>query len=571
MTCDSRNLESWCRVRDRGICGCEPVTELFLQTFPEGCIKLGVIMNRSDSLVRLEASAREPFDFLIIGGGATGLGAAVEASARGHRVALVEGHDFAKGTSSRSTKLVHGGVRYLAQGNIGLVREALRERGRLRRNAAHLVRDLEFVVPAYDWWAGPYYGIGLKLYDVLAGKLNLGSSKLISKANALERIPTLEPQGLQGGVVYFDGQFDDARLAVTLAQTAADHGAALVNYAPVVSLLHDGDRLSGAIVRDLETGREIEVRAKAIINATGVFADAVRQMDDPDAKSVLSPSQGVHLVLPFDFLPGTNALMVPRTDDGRVLFVVPWHGKAIVGTTDTGVPKPEYEPRPLEEELHFLMEHAARYLTRDPKPEDVLAVYAGLRPLVKHGEDGNTAALSRDHTILLSRTGLVTIVGGKWTTYRKMGEDVIDKACPIAGLEVKASPTPEMRLHAAPTMNDAPSQLGGTVAESLSMYGSDAAIVRALGEQNPDLSTPIHPRLPYLRAEIVHAVRAEMARTLEDALSRRTRALLLDARAALEAAPEVARLMAQELGRDENWVGTQLESFGERVQGSLMA
>jgi glycerol-3-phosphate dehydrogenase len=527
-------------------------------------------MNRDNSIAMLEASQTDPFDFLIIGGGATGLGAAVEASARGHRVALVEGFDFAKGTSSRSTKLVHGGVRYLAQGNIGLVRDALRERGRMRRNAAHLVRDLEFVIPAYDWWAGPYYGVGLKLYDVLAGKLNLGTSKLISKQNALERIPTLEPQGLQGGVVYFDGQFDDARLAVTLAQTATDKGAALVNYAPVVSLIHSGDRVAGATVRDLETGREITVHAKAVINATGVFADAVRQMDDPDAPSVLSPSQGVHLVLPHEFLPGTNALMVPRTDDGRVLFVVPWHGKAIVGTTDTGVPKAEYEPKPLEAELGFLMEHASRYLTRDPKPEDVLAVYAGLRPLVKHGDDGNTAALSRDHTILLSRKGLVTIVGGKWTTYRKMGEEVIDKAAPIAGLELKPSPTPDMRLHGAPALDAAPEELAGSVAESLSMYGSDAAHVRALADANPDLAAQIHPRLPYTRAEIVYAVREEMSRTLEDALSRRTRSLLLDARAALEAAPGVAKLMAQELGRDGGWVSAQLEAFTERVQGSLM-
>ena len=527
-------------------------------------------MNRDNSISMLTASRTDPFDFLIIGGGATGLGAAVEAAARGHRVALVEGHDFAKGTSSRSTKLVHGGVRYLAQGNIGLVRDALRERGRLRRNAAHLVRDLEFVIPAYAWWAGPYYGVGLKLYDVLAGKLGLGTSKLISKQNALERIPTLEDNGLQGGVVYFDGQFDDARLAITLALTASDHGAALVNYAPVVSLLHTGDRVTGAVVRDLETGLEIEVHAKAVINSTGVFADAVRKMDDPDAVSVLSPSQGVHLVLPREFLPGTNALMVPRTDDGRVLFVVPWHGKAIVGTTDTAVPTAEYEPRPLEDELNFLVEHAGRYLTKDPTRDDVLAVYAGLRPLVKAGEDGNTAALSRDHTILLSRTGLVTIVGGKWTTYRKMGEEVIDKAAKVAGLEVKASPTPDMRLHAAPAMDAAPDLETGSAAEAMSMYGSDAALVTALATANPDLAAPLHPHLPYIRAEIVHAVRTEMSRTVEDALSRRTRALLLDARAALAVAPDVAKLMATELGRDGNWVTQQLEAFTERVQGSLM-
>ena len=331
-------------------------------------------MNRNDSLSRLESSKTEPFDFLIIGGGATGLGAAVEAAARGHKVALVESHDFAKGTSSRSTKLVHGGVRYLAQGNIGLVREALRERGRLRRNAAHLVRDLEFVIPAYDWWAGPYYGVGLKVYDVLAGKLNLGSSKLISRNNALERIPTLEPEGLQGGVVYFDGQFDDSRLAVTLAQTASSKGAAITNYTPVKSLIHEADRVVGAIVLDLESGREIEIRAKAVINSTGVFTDSIRKMDDPEAKSVISPSQGVHLVLPKEFFPGNNALMVPRTDDGRVLFAVPWHGKAIIGTTDTPVPTIDAEPRPLEQELEFLVEHAGRYLTKDPVRSDVLAV-----------------------------------------------------------------------------------------------------------------------------------------------------------------------------------------------------
>jgi glycerol-3-phosphate dehydrogenase len=528
-------------------------------------------MNRDNSMAMLEASRTEPFDFLIVGGGATGLGAAVEASARGHRVALVEGNDFAKGTSSRSTKLVHGGVRYLAQGNIGLVRDALRERGRLRRNAAHLVRDLEFVIPAYDWWAGPYYGVGLKLYDVLAGKLNLGTSKLISKQNVVERIPTVETNGLQGGVVYFDGQFDDARLAVTLALTASDKGAALVNYAPVVGLLHSGDQVSGARVRDLETGRELEIHAKAVINATGVFADAVRRMDDPDAKDVLSPSQGVHLVLPHAFLPGTNALMVPRTDDGRVLFVVPWHGRAIVGTTDTGVPTADLEPKPLEAELEFLVEHAGRYLSKDPTREDVLAVYAGLRPLVKHGDDGNTAALSRDHTILLSRTGLVTIVGGKWTTYRKMGEEVIDKAAKVAGLAVVASPTPEMLLHGAPESARAPEVELGSAEEALSLYGADAAMVRDLARAQPELATRLHPDLPYISAEIVHAVRQEMARTVEDALSRRTRALLLNARAALEVAPVVAKLMASELGRDGGWVTKQLEGFTERANAARLS
>ncbi|HEY3587538.1 MAG TPA: glycerol-3-phosphate dehydrogenase/oxidase, partial [Myxococcaceae bacterium] len=336
-------------------------------------------MDRARNLDQLS----EPFDLAIVGGGATGLGAAVEAASRGYRTVLFEARDFAQGTSSRSTKLVHGGVRYLAQGNVGLVREALLERGRLRRNAPHLVGDLEFVVPAYAWWSGPYYGVGLKLYDVLAGRHRLGKSQLLSRAQVLERIPTLEPDQLKGGVRYFDGQFDDARLAVSLALTADDLGAVLVNHASVVALVKTGGKVRGVRVRDEESGREHEVKATVVINATGVFADQVRRMDEPDAGALVTPSQGVHLVLPDAFLPGAHALMIPRTDDGRVLFVVPWHKRALVGTTDTPVPEASVEPRPLEEEIAFLLDHAARYLSRDPRREDVLSVYVGLRPLVR--------------------------------------------------------------------------------------------------------------------------------------------------------------------------------------------
>src|SRR5215813_5358827 len=387
-------------------------------------------MDRAGNVDRLG----EPFDVAIVGGGATGLGAAVEAASRGYRTVLLEARDFAQGTSSRSTKLVHGGVRYLAQGNVGLVREALLERGRLQHNAPHLVGDLEFVVPAYAWWSGPYYGVGLKLYDVMAGRHRLGKSQLLSRAQVLERIPTLEPDQLKGGVRYFDGQFDDARLAVTLALTAADLGAVLVNQAPVVGLSRNNGRLDGVRVRDEETGREHAVRAKVVINATGVFSDAVRRMDEPDSPALVAPSQGVHLVLPDTFLPGTHALMVPRTDDGRVLFIVPWHKRALLGTTDTPVPAVVAEPRPLEEEVSFLLDHASRYLARDPRREDVLSVYVGLRPLLRHEGTGTTAKLSRDHSIFESRSGLVTIVGGKWTTYRRMAEDVVDHAAKVADL-----------------------------------------------------------------------------------------------------------------------------------------
>ena len=525
-------------------------------------------MNRAASLSRLN----ESFDIAIIGGGATGLGAAVEAATRGYKVVLIEAQDFAKGTSSRSTKLVHGGVRYLAQGNIGLVRDALRERGRMRRNAPHLVGDLEFIVPAYAWWNGPYYGTGLKLYDVLAGKYKLGKTRILSRAQVLERIPTLEPEQLRGGVLYFDGQFDDARLAIALALTAEDKGAVLLNHAPVRGLLKHEGRVTGLLAEDSETGRELRINAKVVVNATGIFADQIRKMDDPDALPSISPSQGIHLVLPADFLPGNNALMVPKTDDGRVLFVVPWHRRALVGTTDTPVETIDFEPRPMEEEIQFLLDHACRYLSRDPTREDVLSVYVGLRPLVRAPKDSRaTKGLARDHTLLASRSGMLTIVGGKWTTYRKMGEDTINQAEKVLGVEHRPSITAEMPLHGAPSGPTVVFSMSGTPSETLAAYGTDADKVRALAEGDESLAVPLHPRLPYLTAEVVWAARMEMARTLEDVLARRTRALILDARASLEAAPNVARLLARELGRDEAWQRSQLAEYRKQVERSLLS
>lgn len=526
-------------------------------------------MNRAASLSRLN----EAFDIAIIGGGATGLGAAVEAASRGYKVALLEANDFAKGTSSRSTKLVHGGVRYLAQGNIGLVRDALRERGRLRRNAPHLVGDLEFIVPAYAWWNGPYYGTGLKLYDVLAGKYKLGKTRILSRAQVLERIPTLEPDALRGGILYFDGQFDDARLAITLALTADDKGAVLLNHAPVRALLKHEGRTVGVVAEDLESGKELRISAKVVINAAGIFADRIRKMDDPDAVPTIAPSQGIHLVLPADFLPGSNALMVPRTDDGRVLFVVPWHRRALVGTTDTPVDSIDFEPRPHEEEIEFLLEHACRYLARDPTRADVLATYVGLRPLVRPPKEkgGTTKTIARDHSLFASRSALLTIVGGKWTTYRKMGEDTIDHAEKLADFDHRPSVTAEMPLHAAPMGETVVFSMSGTPSAALAAYGTDADKVRALAEGDESLAVPMHPRLPYLTAEVVWAARMEMARNLEDVLARRTRALILDARASLEAAPAVVKLLARELGRDDAWQRAQLAEYRKLVERSLLA
>ncbi|MCJ7630219.1 MAG: glycerol-3-phosphate dehydrogenase/oxidase, partial [Longimicrobiales bacterium] len=404
-------------------------------------------MNR-DSMLRRATEAQSPWDFLVIGGGATGVGVAVDAASRGYSVLLLEQSDFGKGTSSRSTKLVHGGVRYLQQGNIPLVMDALRERGRLRRNAPHLVRDLEFVVPNYVWWEAPFYGFGMKVYDALAGKYGFGSSENLSREETVQRLPTIETEGLKGGVVYHDGQFDDARLLLDLAQTAAGQGAALLNYCKVVGLEKDGEGyVTGARAIEQETGAEIRPKARVVINATGVFTDELRRMDDPAARPMIQPSQGVHLVLPRRFLGGTSAIMVPHTDDGRVLFAIPWHDVVVVGTTDTPVKEPALEPIPQEAEVEFLLTHAARYLTEDPTRADVLSCFAGLRPLVGGEDNGNTASLSRDHTLHVSSSGLLTLAGGKWTTYRKMAQDAIDHGIILGGLEPRECVTGELNIH----------------------------------------------------------------------------------------------------------------------------
>lgn len=508
-------------------------------------------MTREELLMQLDEV--KCWDMLVIGGGATGLGTAVEAASRGYRTLLLEQEDFSSGTSSRSTKLVHGGVRYLQQGNISLVLEALHERGLMIRNAPHLVHNLSFVVPLYDWWEGPFYGVGLKLYDMLAGKLGLGPSQVLSRAETLRHIPTVEPEGLRGGVIYHDGQFDDARLAVALAKTCEGLGGVPLNHFRVLGLLKSDGLVRGVSAADLETGKEYELEARVVINATGPFCDSVRQMDDRELPRLIAPSQGVHLVLDREFLPGDSAIMVPHTDDGRVLFAVPWHDRVIVGTTDTPVPKVLTEPQPFPEEVDFLLRHAARYLTRDPAERDVLSVFAGVRPLVKSGEDARTASLSRDHTLLVSASGLVTITGGKWTTYRKMGEDTVTTAARLAGLEEHVSRTAELHIHGwCETLG---------VAGDWSSYGTDAAGLERFCADMPTLREPLHPRLPYRSAEVVWGVRHEWARSVEDILSRRTRALLLDARAAMEAAPEVARLMADELGRDLVWQAEQVASF----------
>jgi glycerol-3-phosphate dehydrogenase len=505
-------------------------------------------MNRPSMQSRLN----EPFDIIIIGGGATGLGIAVDAASRGYRTVLLEAHDFAKGTSSRSTKLVHGGVRYLQQGNIKLVMDALRERGILKKNAPHLVKNQSFIVPNYKWWEGPYYGLGLKVYDWMSGSVGLGASEWLSTAEVIERAPTLDPDGLRGGVMYHDGQFDDARLAINLAQTAAAAGAVVLNYYKVTGLLKTSGKIAGVEAVDVITGMTHEIQGKAVVNATGVFSDQLQQMDEPGKETSITPSQGIHIVLDKKFLPGESAIMIPNTDDGRVLFAVPWHQKVIVGTTDTLVQRIEEEPVAQEEEIDFLLSHTARYLTQDPGKKDIRSIFAGLRPLVKSSAK-KTAELSRDHSLLLSASGLISIVGGKWTTYRKMAEDAVNAAAVQAGLPYQECKTLDLPIHGHQTDTD--------WNEPDYYYGSDRKAIQDLQLENPEWAKPLHTNLPYTAAEIIWAVREEQCQTVEDALSRRTRALLLDARASLEAAPEVARLMANEMGRDANWIETQILTF----------
>jgi glycerol-3-phosphate dehydrogenase len=512
-------------------------------------------MNRETLLQTL----RQPqvWDVIVIGGGATGLGAAVDAASRGLKTLLLESHDFAKGTSSRSTKLVHGGVRYLAQGNISLVQHALTERGLLRQNAPHLVNTLGFVIPGYEWWSTPFYGIGMKVYDFLSGKLNLASSTPISKQKALEYVPMLRTEGLLGGVLYYDAQFDDTRLAIALARTLLDLGGTLINYAPVTGLLKNNARVSGVKAVNSETGETFELNAKVIINATGVFVDAVRQMDDANSRKMVSPSQGSHLVVDKSFLAGDYALMIPKTDDGRVLFAVPWHDKVILGTTDNAVDTTDLEPKPKDEEVDFILRTAGRYLTRKPTRDDVRASYAGLRPLVKADKASSTKQLSRDHTIRISESGLITITGGKWTTYRKMGEDVINRALEVGQLGVTASKTESLKLHGHSTE---------TQAEPFQVYGSDSSVVKTM----PGNEIKLHSRLPHLESQVRYAARFELARTIEDVLSRRTRALLLDAKASLEAAPRVGEILAEELGYSSDQIATQLEQYRQVCSGYIL-
>ena len=536
--------------------------------------------SRTSAVARIEAR-EDPWDVVVIGGGATGIGVALDAATRGLDVLLLERGDFGEGTSSRSTKLVHGGVRYLQQGNVTLVRDALRERSLLRRNASHLVRDLRFVIPCRHWPQRLFYGLGLKLYDALArGGGGFGRSHGVGATELRRLLPTLRDGIASGGVVYHDGQFDDARLLITMARTAWDHGGCLVNYLQATGLLKDRrGNVRGVQVRDVLSGVSREVAARSVINAAGPFGDDIRRMDDAETDPLLATSQGVHVVLPREFFPGDVALIIPRTRDGRVLFLIPWYGRVVVGTTDTAIPEPVREPLAQPQEIAFLLETAAEYLERSPGTDDVLSVFTGIRPLVRGDRSSRTASLSRDHRVVVADSGLITITGGKWTTVRKMGEDGVDRAIRHAGLRAGPCRTAGLRLHGSPDVPGEPPSRSRRQEDRYSgsrpyppwetVYGGERPTVDALAAESPEAEKYLANGLPFRGADVIWATRNEMAETVEDVLARRTRLLFLDARAAVAAAPDVAKLIARERGHGADWCGRQVQAFSQSASHYL--
>jgi glycerol-3-phosphate dehydrogenase len=519
-------------------------------------------LNREALLKDLNIQQEKKWDIIVIGGGATGLGISVDAASRGYKTLLLEQSDFAKGTSSKSTKLVHGGVRYLAQGDILLVREALHERGLILKNAPGLISNQQFIIPVYTRWDALLYTAGLKFYDLLAGKLSMGKSHFINRDETLERLPLLNPKGLKGGVVYHDGQFDDARMAIELVKTCIDSGGVALNYIKVEGLLkNEKGTINGVIAEEIITGKRFNFLGTIIINATGVFADSIIRMDDIDSKPFIRPSQGVHIVLDSSFLQSNSAIMIPKTKDGRVLFAIPWYDKVVVGTTDTPINIIDLEPVALDQEIDFILDTARKYLLKPFSRKDILCIYAGLRPLAANpGKPMATKEISRRHKIILSPSGLLTVTGGKWTTYRLMAEETINKAINAGILIRKKCITSDLKLN---------SLRPGLDPDRFKIYGNGSAEIEKIIMEDPVLGEPIDNRLPYTRAEIIWISRNEMAVTVEDMLARRTRALFLNARASLGIAPEVAGLMAQEMGYKSEWSKVQVANYKKMVVNYL--
>ena len=518
-------------------------------------------MNRQTQINTLQTTTQ--WDIIIIGGGASGLGTAVDAASRGYKTVLFEAVDFAKGTSSRSTKLVHGGVRYLVQGELLLVIEALKERGLLLKNAGHLVKNLPFVIPIYRRWKGYYYAIGLTIYDILSGNRSLGKSKLISKQKTLEIFPNIKKENLKNGVIYYDGQFDDSRLAINLAQTAIENNACVLNYFKVNQLIKNShNKVTGVQVIDQESNEIHTISGKIVINATGIFTNSIMKLNDLVYKKYVVPSQGIHLVFDASFSPKETALMIPKTTDGRVLFIVPWHDKIVIGTTDTLIKSHSVEPIALESEIEFVLNNAQYYLEKKPQRSDILSVFAGLRPLAAPDEKNqNTKEISRSHKILLSDTGLITITGGKWTTYRKIAQDAVDKAISTKLIPKKNCITEYLAIHGNKPTTDIDRK------NHLYIYGADIPQIIQLQENESKLKERLHPNYDYTLAEVVWAIRNEMARTIDDILSRRVRLLFIDAQAAIECSEKVSDLLTRELQKDEKWKQNEMNNFKTIAKG----
>ncbi len=503
-------------------------------------------------------------DIIVIGGGATGLGCAVDAASRGYKTVLIEKDDFGRGTSSKSTKLVHGGVRYLEQGNVFLVQEALLERGRLLKNAPHLVHDLSFIIPNYSAILGPYYLAGLKAYDILAGRKSFGPSRWMSKQDVIQALPNINKKGLKNGVLYHDGQFDDARLLISLLRTFHQHNGMALNYVKAINFIKNkNDQIIGVLCRDKETKEHYEIMGKVVVNATGVYTERVQLMDDKNIDISVSPSQGSHIVVEEKFLGKNNAIMIPKTPDGRVLFAIPWHGKTLIGTTDTFTKKITNNPKVNPEEIDFMLETAGRYMAEKPTRSDILSTFAGIRPLVSKGKILDTKSISRSHGISVSDSGLISITGGKWTTYRKMAEDTIDKAILRSELKFNKCQTKELVLDGGDNIPD-------NIPEYLQVYGSNFSDLETLEKENPALREKLHPNLPYTAGQVVYACRFEMALTVEDVLSRRLRATFLDARAAIESAEKVAAIMKSVLKKSDLWEKKEILGF-KKIANSYLA
>lgn len=494
-------------------------------------------MNRHEALDRVRSRSRA-WDVVVIGGGATGVGCAIDAATRGLDVLLLEQDDLGKGTSSRSTKLVHGGVRYLAQGNLALVREALHERGILQRNAPDYVRTQAFLIPCFDLIDRLQYRAGLKIYDLLAGGFNLEKSRMVTRREAERLIPNVIPGEMRGAVEYFDGQFDDARLLVALARTASSHGAAIATRVRVDEFRRDGESIRGVDATDVITGERFEIEARVVINAAGVFCDALRSLAVPQSRPLVRLSQGTHVVLDNEFLGGETALMIPKTSDGRVLFCIPWLGSVVVGTTDTPIANASLEPEAQSAEIDFILQTAGRYLAKKPLRSDIRSVFTGIRPLFGSSDgEASTSALSREHFIEESARGLITVVGGKWTTYRKMAEETMDRAVDTYSLGA-----------------------GTCVTESTLI---EPPIKSAGG------APLLHPQFPYTTEDVRNAVRHEMAVSVEDVLARRTRMLFLDARTASECAETVAGIIALETAEPGYDPTADIERFRQLAERYL--